>query len=102
MATIDGARALGLGGEIGSIETGKRADLTLVSVNRPHMTPHPDPVSSIVYAAEASDVETVLIDGRVVMLAGELTTLDEQAIIQAAKEKSEQLGQSSRLKSLLP
>lgn len=94
MATIDGARALGLGGEIGSIETGKRADLTLVSVNRPHMTPHPDPVSTIVYAAEASDVETVLIDGRVVMRARELTTLDEQAVIEAAKEQSELLGKA--------
>ncbi|MEK6407698.1 MAG: 5'-deoxyadenosine deaminase [Acidobacteriota bacterium] len=95
MATIDGARALGLGGEIGSIETGKRADLTLVSVNRPHMTPHPDPVSAMVYAAQASDVETVLIDGRVVMREGELTTLDEQAVIGEAREQSERLSGAS-------
>ena len=53
MATIDGARALGLDQEIGSIEVGKRADLTLLNLKRPHMTPHPDPVSTIVYAAEA-------------------------------------------------
>ncbi|MEK6322028.1 MAG: 5'-deoxyadenosine deaminase [Acidobacteriota bacterium] len=91
MATIDGARALGLDREIGSIEVGKRADLTLLNVDRPHTIPHPNPVSTIVYAAEASDVETVLIDGHVVMRAGELTTLDEQAVIREAKEQSEHL-----------
>jgi 5-methylthioadenosine/S-adenosylhomocysteine deaminase len=91
MATIDGARALGLDREIGSIEVGKRADLTLLNVDRPHMTPHPNPVSTIVYAAEASDVETVLIDGRIVMRAGELTKLDEQAVIKEAREQSNQL-----------
>ncbi|MEK6287262.1 MAG: 5'-deoxyadenosine deaminase [Acidobacteriota bacterium] len=93
MATIDGARALGLGSEIGSIETGKRADLTLVSVNRPHMTPHPDPVSAMVYAAQASDVETVLIDGRVLMRAGELTTLDEHEVVRDAAEMCKRLSE---------
>jgi 5-methylthioadenosine/S-adenosylhomocysteine deaminase len=94
MATIDGARAMGLDREIGSIEVGKRADLTLLSVDRPHMTPHPNPVSTIVYAAEASDVETVLIDGCIVMRAGELTTLDEQAVIRQAREQSNQLSEA--------
>jgi 5-methylthioadenosine/S-adenosylhomocysteine deaminase len=91
MATIDGARALGLDREIGSIETGKRADLILLNVDRPHTTPHPDPVSTVVYAAEASDVETVLIDGQVLMRARELTILDEQAVIREAKEQSHRL-----------
>ena len=93
MATIDGARALGLEREIGSIEAGKRADLTLLNINRPHMTPHPDPVSSIVYAAQAGDVETVLIDGRIVMRAGELTELDEKAVIREAKEQASRLSE---------
>lgn len=92
MATIDGARALGLDREIGSIEVGKRADLALLNLEALHTSPHPDPISTIVYAAEASDVETVIIDGRVVMRGGELTTLDQQAVIQAAKEQSERLG----------
>jgi 5-methylthioadenosine/S-adenosylhomocysteine deaminase len=91
MATIDGARALGLEKEIGTIEVGKRADLTLINLNRLHTTPHPDPISTIVYAAEASDVDTVIIDGRVVMRAGALTTLDEQAVLKEATEQSQRL-----------
>jgi 5-methylthioadenosine/S-adenosylhomocysteine deaminase len=94
MATIAGARALGLDKEIGSIEVGKRADLTLLNLEALHTTPHPDPISTIVYAAEASDVETVIIDGRVVMREGELTTLDQQAVIEAAREQSELLGKA--------
>jgi 5-methylthioadenosine/S-adenosylhomocysteine deaminase len=94
MATIDGARAMGLAEEIGSIEVGKRADLTLINLETLHTTPRPDPVSTIVYAAQASDVETVIIDGRVVMREGELTTLDQQAVIQAAKEQSGLLGKA--------
>lgn len=88
MATIDGARALGLDAEIGSIELGKRADLTLLNLETLHTTPHPDPVSTVVYAAEASEVETVLIDGRVVMRDGDLITLDQKAILKAANEQS--------------
>ena len=91
MATIDGARALGLGKEIGSIEVGKRADLTLLNLGAPHTTPHPDPVSTIVYAAQTSDVGTVIIDGQVVLREGKLTALDQQAVIEAAKEQSELL-----------
>jgi cytosine/adenosine deaminase-related metal-dependent hydrolase len=94
MATIGGARALGLDGEIGSIEVGKRADLMLLDIGALHTTPHPDPVSTIVYAAEACDVETVIIDGRVVMRDGELKTLDQRAVIQAAMEQTERLGRT--------
>ena len=93
MATICGAQALGLGDEIGSIEEGKRADLALINLDRPHTTPRPDLVSTIVYAAEASDVETVIIDGRVVMREGRLTTLDEQAVIREARQQAERLNQ---------
>lgn len=88
MATIDGARALGLGKEVGSIETGKRADMILVNLDGLHTTPRPDLVSTIVYAAEASDVDTTIIDGRVVMRQGRLTTLDEGAIIRQARDEA--------------
>jgi len=91
IATIDGARAMGLDVEIGSIEVGKRADMILLDLDRLHTTPHPDPVSTIVYAAEAGDVETVLIDGRVVMRSRILTTVDEQEVIRAAREHSQRL-----------
>lgn len=95
MATIYGARALGLDKDIGSIEVGKRADLTLLNLEALHTTPHPDPISTIVYAAQSSDVETVIIDGRVVMRDGELTTLDRESVIEAAKKQAELLVKSS-------
>src|SRR5438067_10693674 len=87
MATADGARALGLGGEVGSIEAGKRADLTILDLERLHLTPRPDVVSTLVYAAEARDVRTVLVGGRVVLSDGELTTLDEREVLAEAREQ---------------
>ncbi len=94
MATIDGARALGLQAEIGSIELGKRADLQMLNLNQLHTTPQPDPVSTIVYAATAREVETVLIDGRIVVRAGTLTTLDEQAVLATAQHQAQALAQT--------
>jgi 5-methylthioadenosine/S-adenosylhomocysteine deaminase len=91
MAAIGGARALGLEDEIGSIEVGKRADLQLLNLNRLHTTPQPDPISTIVYAAEASEVETVIIDGQVVMREGQLLTLDEQEVIAQACDEAQRL-----------
>jgi 5-methylthioadenosine/S-adenosylhomocysteine deaminase len=88
MATTLGARALGLGEVIGSIEVGKRADLILINPDHLHTTPRPDLVSTIVYAAEASDVDTVIIDGHVVMRERVLTTLDGRAVIEQARDES--------------
>ena len=89
MATAGGARALGLGGEIGSLEAGKRADVTVLELGRLHTTPRPEVVSTIVYAAEARDVRDVLIDGRVVLRGGELTTLDEREVVAEASRQYE-------------
>jgi 5-methylthioadenosine/S-adenosylhomocysteine deaminase len=94
MATTGGARALGLADQIGSIEVGKRADLQLVKLDRLHATPQPDPISTIVYAAEAGDVEAVIIDGRIVMRDGELLTLNEQDVIAQAQDQSQRLALS--------
>jgi 5-methylthioadenosine/S-adenosylhomocysteine deaminase len=91
MATIEGAKALGLDDEIGSIEVGKRADLILLDLDRLHTTPQPDLVSTIVYAACASDVETVVIDGQVVMRDGQLLTLDESEVVARAREEAGRL-----------
>ncbi len=74
MATIDGARAMGLESEIGSLEPGKRADLAVVRLDRLHATPVGDVVSALVYSAQADDVETVIIDGRVLMHERKLLT----------------------------
>ena len=87
MATADGARALGLDGEIGSLEVGKRADITVLDLERIHTTPRPDVVSTIVYAAEAADVRTVLIEGRLVLQDGELKTVAEREVIEEAREQ---------------
>jgi len=91
LATINGARALGLADQIGSVEVGKRADLQLINLNRLHTTPQPDPISTIVYAAEASDVEAVVIDGQIVMRSGELLSLNEQVVIAEARDQSQRL-----------
>jgi len=88
MATSAGARALGLGDEIGTIEVGKRADLILLDLNHLHATPALDPVSTIVYSAGHDDVETVVIDGQVVMRHRELITLNEAQVIARANEQA--------------
>lgn len=76
MATIGAARVLGLESFIGSIETGKKADLIIVDTDQPHLTPMYNPVSHMVYAARGSDVTTVMINGTIVMQDGRLTTMD--------------------------
>jgi 5-methylthioadenosine/S-adenosylhomocysteine deaminase len=91
MATIDGARALGLESEIGSLEVGKRADLAIVSLDRLHMSPEAEVVSSLVYAAEASDVQTVIVDGRLLMRDRTLLTLGEADVIADADAQGELL-----------
>jgi 5-methylthioadenosine/S-adenosylhomocysteine deaminase len=92
MATIDGARALGLEQEVGSLEAGKRADVTIVNLNRLHSTPRPaDIVSSIVYSAQATDVQTVIIDGRLVMRDRQLLTMNEQEVIEEANRQAQAL-----------
>jgi 5-methylthioadenosine/S-adenosylhomocysteine deaminase len=80
-----------LSDEIGSIEVGKRADLQLLNLNQLHTTPHPDLISTIVYAAEADDVETVIIDGRIIMRERELLTLNEEEVISQANSQARKL-----------
>lgn len=91
MATIDGARALGLDAEIGSLEVAKRADVAVVNLDRLHTSPEAEIVSRLVYAAEASDVQSVVIDGRVVMGDRELLTIDEAGTVAEANAESELL-----------
>lgn len=86
MATIGGARALGLSDEIGSIEVGKKADLVAVDYRRLHLPPVVDPVANLVHQGIGSDVTTVLVDGRLVVENGRIKTIDEQALIKEAQE----------------
>jgi cytosine/adenosine deaminase-related metal-dependent hydrolase len=91
MATINGAKALGLEKDLGSIEAGKKADVILITLKKPHLTPAFSPVSHLVYAAEGSDVETVLIDGEVVMENRIVKTLKEEEIVKEAGIRGEKL-----------
>lgn len=88
MATIDGARALGIADQIGSVEVGKRADVIIIDLNRLHATPEADVVSSLVYAAESADVRTTIIEGRIVMRDRELKTMSEAEVIADANRES--------------
>ncbi|MDX1503148.1 MAG: amidohydrolase, partial [Thermoanaerobaculia bacterium] len=85
LATSEGARAIGLGERIGSLEPGKRADLIVVERGAPHLTPEFDPYSALVYSARADDVSTVLVDGRVLMERRRLTELDPAPIVAAVE-----------------
>ncbi len=92
MATIDGARAMGLEQEIGSIETGKRADIVVLNISALHATPKPkDLASAIVYSTQPEDVQTVIIDGRIVMRDRKLLTLNEDQVRADANEQGVEL-----------
>jgi 5-methylthioadenosine/S-adenosylhomocysteine deaminase len=100
MATIDGARALGLGKEIGSLEIGKRADVIVVDLAQSHSSPQRDDVvSALVYSAGGSDVRTTIIDGRVVMRDGELLTLNEADVIAEANREASALAERAGIAS---
>lgn len=85
-ATIEGARALGMGERIGSIESGKEADLVIIDLDRPHLVPLHDVYAHLVYAVGRDDVRTVLIRGRAVMRDRRLTTIDERAAMEEVAE----------------
>ncbi|MGD9560341.1 MAG: amidohydrolase [Oscillospiraceae bacterium] len=78
--TANGARALGMEDEIGSIAVGKRADLIFIDMARPQLQPVNDMAAALVYAANGSEVDTVMVDGRVVMENGRVETMDEERI----------------------
>jgi 5-methylthioadenosine/S-adenosylhomocysteine deaminase len=86
MATLGGARALGLDSLCGSIEAGKRADLILVDIDNAHVQPVNDIFSQIVHCAKASDVRTVIVDGKILMRERQLTELDDQKILAGARQ----------------
>ncbi len=84
MATIYGAEALGIDKKTGSLSPGKDADLIIINTDVPHLQPMHDPISAVVYSCQASDVDTVICQGKTLMGHRELLTLDEQTIIDRA------------------
>lgn len=92
IATMGGAIAMGLGDQIGSLEIGKRGDVIVVNLDSLQSTPNTrEVVSALVYSAQTSDVQSVMIDGQLVLSDGELLTLDEDSIRQDANRESAQL-----------
>jgi 5-methylthioadenosine/S-adenosylhomocysteine deaminase len=94
MATIGGARALHLEKRIGSLEAGKRADLIIVDTSAPHATPMYNVYSELVFALKATDVRTVVIAGRVIMDERKMLTLNEDEILQKAREYQKRIAAS--------
>ena len=101
MATIDAARALGIDGEVGSLEVGKKADLILVDWFRPHLVPMQMPLYRIAYFANGNDVHTVIVDGRVVMRDRRVLSVDEATILETAQREAERAIERTGLDSLL-
>ena len=91
MATRAGARTLGLEREIGSLETGKRADFIVLDRGRPHAAPGDDPYSTIVYALQGSDVRTTVVDGEVLVDDGAHTRLDAAEVVAEGREAAARL-----------
>lgn len=91
MVTMGGATALGLADDIGTIEVGKKADLVLVDMKAPHLTPFRNPFSHLVYAANGGDVDTVLCNGQILMQDRDLLLMDEKDILLQAEEATKDL-----------
>ena len=96
MATIEGARCLGLADEIGSLEVGKKADIILMNFDKPHLTPRHNVVSHLVYAAMASDVESMMVDGKWLLKKGEWQTLDVAEICATSDKMARELVEKAR------
>lgn len=91
MATINGAKALDWGDEIGSIEVGKKADLILIDTDKSHLYPHHDQISSLAYSVQGSDVDTVIVDGKILMENRIIKTLDVEKIKYMAEKHAKDL-----------
>lgn len=91
MATIEGAKALGMQDKLGSIEVGKKADLILVDFKKPHLTPVHSIVSNLVYSAKGSDVDMTIVNGKVLMKSRKVMTLKEDEVLEEASKAAEEL-----------
>jgi 5-methylthioadenosine/S-adenosylhomocysteine deaminase len=96
MATIEGACALHMEKQIGSLEAGKKADFVMLSLDAPNAVPMFDVYSQVVYALKASDIETVVVGGKTLLRNGKLLTLDERAAIAKAREYGKKVAASLR------
>jgi cytosine/adenosine deaminase-related metal-dependent hydrolase len=100
MATIDAARALGMDAEIGSLEVGKKADVVLVDLFKPHLMPLNMPVFRVTAFANAADVDTTIVDGRVLMRGRRVLTVDEREVMEQAQAACDRMLERSGLRHL--
>jgi 5-methylthioadenosine/S-adenosylhomocysteine deaminase len=91
MATVWGAKVLGLEKEIGTIEVGKKADIITIDLAKPHLVPLYNPYSTLVYSASGSDVKDVIVNGRVLMKNRAFTALDAEEVMAKVREISERI-----------
>lgn len=101
MVTIDAAKVLGLEDQIGSLEVGKKADIILIDMEKPHLYPPNMPLYRIPYFANGADVDTVIVDGHVLMEGRIVKTVDEATLLAAAARETEIMIERSGLESLL-
>ena len=101
MVTIDAATALGLEAEIGSLEAGKKADVVLVDMARPHLAPFQMPAFHLIYFANGNDVVTVIIDGEVVLEEGRPLRLAVSSVIDAANREADALVKRMGLQAMI-
>jgi 5-methylthioadenosine/S-adenosylhomocysteine deaminase len=94
MATLNGARALWMDKELGKIQPGYKADIVLISLQEAHMIPRYDIIANLVYSAQAADVQTVIINGKIIMEDRVIKTFDEKEVLQQAKEIAQRLANS--------
>jgi 5-methylthioadenosine/S-adenosylhomocysteine deaminase len=91
LATLGGARVLGMDRYLGSLEPGKRADLLIVGMSQARQTPLYDAVSHVVYVTRGDDVETTIVNGKVLMENKRLLTLDEEKVLATARRMAEEV-----------
>jgi len=91
MATINGAKALGLEKEIGSLENGKKADFVAIDMQKVHLQPYYSPVSAVVYSATGGDVSLTVVDGKIVVEKGKLLTMDEAEVWKEAEKRGHEI-----------
>ena len=91
MATIEGAKVLGLENVIGTLEPGKKADLIFIKTDKLHMCPATDVCANLVYSSNGADVESVMIDGKVIMQNRKMINLDEKQVMKQVKKIAKRL-----------
>ncbi len=102
MATINGARALGIEADVGSLEVGKKADFISINTDAPHLQPVWNPVATAVFAAQGGDVDTVVINGRVIMRNRHVLTMNEEEILDDVRGRFRDVASRSGVEGLTP